>query len=59
MNMHTGYAFVLISFIFLLLTFMQTSVTLLWGIFIGISISSNIIGLVVIINLMRVGLFGK
>lgn len=56
-NMQIGIAFVLIGFIFLLLAFMQTSAALLWGIFIGVSISSNVIGILLIINSMMRGLF--
>ncbi|WP_075620298.1 hypothetical protein [Paenisporosarcina indica] len=52
-DMYRGYTFVAIGFIFLIITVMQTSVSILWGILIGISIFSNIIGIVILINFIR------
>lgn len=53
-NIHNGFAFVLMGLFFLIITFMQSSTTLLWGILVGVSIFSNFIGIVKLINFIKI-----
>lgn len=52
-NKNIGFVFVLLGFVFLMLSLTLTSPTPIWSVLIGISIISNIIGTAILIRFIK------